>query len=167
MATKNPRDVFVMLLSSARQNTERTTGVFKEIAQLAQDPEVKGALEARAFVSEKILSQIDQCFKLLGEQPVKVGGPAQEALAEDFRKELAEIQNPVARRLFVLAKASHFAHLRISEFKILTAAADLTGNYGIGVLLESCLADTVAFVERTRRFVRKTIESKMAERIAA
>ena len=46
----------------------------------------------------------------------------------------------------------------------LVAAADFTGNYGVGVLLETCLADDLAFAERTRRILRKAAEAKMAAR---
>jgi hypothetical protein len=53
-----------------------------------------------------------------------------------------------------LVKANHLIHLRIGEYVALIAAADATGHFGVGVLLESCLADTLAFVERTRRLIR-------------
>jgi ferritin-like metal-binding protein YciE len=86
---------------------------------------------------------------------------------EDFRKELAEIQNPVAKRLYILVKATHLTHLRIAEYVALVAAADITGHYGVGVLLESCLADKLAFVERTRRMIRKLVEAKVAQKMAA
>ena len=43
----------------------------------------------------------------------------------------------------------------------LIAAADLTGHYGVGVLLETCLADKLAFVERTRRLIRERIAHKL------
>jgi len=49
----------------------------------------------------------------------------------------------------------------------LTAAADLAGHHGVGVLLESCLADKLAFVERTRRVIRNLVETKVAERKGA
>jgi len=86
---------------------------------------------------------------------------------EDFRKELNEIQSPAARHLFVLAKLVHLTHLRIGEYVALIAAADVTGNYGVGVLLESCLADKLAFVERTRHLIRNLVEAKIAERKGA
>jgi len=35
------------------------------------------------------------------------------------------------------------------------------------VLLESCLADKLAFVERNRRLLRSIVEAKVQERIAA
>ena len=154
------------LLSELRQGTERTTKIFQEISQVAQNPDIKEALEARAFVSDKVLATLDQCFKLIGEQPVKLSGRMHDMFVEDFRKELAEIESPVARHLFILAKANHLIHLRIAEYVTLIAAADMTGHYGVGVLLESCLADTLAFVERTRRLIRNVIETKVSERVA-
>ena len=55
----------------------------------------------------------------------------------------------------------------MGEYVALIAAADITGHFGVGVLLESCLADKLAFVERTRRLIRNLIEGKMAARLAA
>jgi ferritin-like metal-binding protein YciE len=167
MPVKTPREVFVMLLSDVRHNTERAAKIYQEIGQMAQDPQIKEALEARAFVSEKTLEKLDQCFKLIGEQPAKLTGRLQEIFVEDFRKELNEIQSPVARHLFILAKLHHLTHLRIGEYVALVAAADLAGHHGVGVLLESCLADKMAFVERNRRLIRNIIETKVAERKGA
>jgi ferritin-like metal-binding protein YciE len=150
-----------------RQNTERAAKIYKEVGQMAQDPQIKEALEARAFISERTLEKLDQCFKLIGEQPVKLSGRLQEAFVEDFRKELNEIQAPVARHLFILAKVSHLTHLRIGEYVALVAAADLAGHHGVGALLESCLADKMAFAERNRRLIRHVLEAKVAERKAA
>jgi ferritin-like metal-binding protein YciE len=167
MPVQNPKELFVRLLSDLRQGTERSIKFYQELSQLAGDPDVKEALEARAFVSEKVLATQDQCFKLIGEQPMKGTSRIQEIFVEDFRKELAEIQNPAARHLFILVKATHLTHMRIAEYVALVAAADLTGHYGVGVLLESCLADKLAFVERTRRLIRNVIEAKVAARMAA
>ena len=163
MTAKNPKEVFVHLLSDVRQGNERTTKVFQEISQLAQDADVKEALEARVLVSDQILARLDQCFKLIGEKPVNISGRLHDVFVEDFRKELAEIQSPAAKRLFILAKVLHLIHFRIAEYVALVAAADVTGHHGVGVLLESCLADKLAFVERTRRLIRNVVEAKVAE----
>jgi ferritin-like metal-binding protein YciE len=167
MPVQNPKELFVRLLSDLRQSTERSTKFYQELSQIAEDPDIKEALEARAFVSEQVLATQDRCFKLIGEKPIKSTSRLQEIFIEDFRKELAEIQNPVAKKLFVLAKANHLTHLRIAEYVVLIAAADVTGHYGVGVLLESCLADKLAFVERTRRLIRKMVEAKVATKLAA
>ena len=167
MPAKNPKEVFVTLLSDARSNTERSAKVYREISQLAQNPDIKEALEARAFIAEKNLGTLDEVFEMIDEKPVKLSGRLQEVFVEDFKRELAEIQSPVARHIYVLAKAIHLAHLRFAEYAALIAAADVTGHYGVGVLLESVLADKLAFYERDRRLLHHLIEGCIEERLAA
>ncbi len=133
------------------------------MSEAAEIPEIKQALEARIFVANDILSKLDQCFKLIGEKPVKFSGRLHDMFLEDFRHELAEIQNPVAKRLFILSAINQLIHFRIAEYMTLIAAADMTGHYAIGVLLESCLAEKLAFVERTKRLIRKMVEGRIAE----
>ncbi len=167
MPIQNGKELFVRLLSDLRQSTERSTKVYQELAQLAQNPDIKEALEARATITEQDLANLDQCFKLIGEKPAAGKTQLQETLVEDFRRELSEMQNPTARRLYVLIKAMHLTNLRVAEYMALVAASDLTGHYGVGVLLESCLADKLAFVERNRDIIRHQFEVKVAERLAA
>ena len=38
MAIKDPKELFVALLSNVRQGTERTTKIFQELSQVAQNP---------------------------------------------------------------------------------------------------------------------------------
>jgi ferritin-like metal-binding protein YciE len=167
MPVRNPREMFVMLLSGLRQSTERSAKIYQEISLQAQDPDIKEALESRAWLSEKDLSAIDRCFQLIGEQPVQFGGRLQEVLLEDFRKELTEIQNPIAKVIFLLSKASHLSHLQVAAYEAVVEAADLSGHYAVGVLLDSCLADKLVFIERTRRFIRSFVATKVAARVAA
>jgi ferritin-like metal-binding protein YciE len=162
MPIKDQKELFIWMLSDLRQGVERSTKIFQELSQVAQDPDIKEALDARVFISGKILSTLDECFKVIGQKPVNTKGRLHEVFAEDFRRELAEIESKEGRRLFVLAKANRLTHLRIAEYEALIAAADLTGHYGVGVLLESCLADKLAFVERTRRMIRHRVEQRMA-----
>lgn len=167
MTTKNPKEVFVTLLSDARHNTERSVRVFEEFSKAAENPDVQEALEARAFVARKNLETLDKVFEIIDEDPVKLSGRLHEVFVEDFKRELAEIQSPAARHIFILAKATHLAHLRVAEYVALIAAADITGHFGVGVLLESVLADKLSFLERTRRLIRHIVEGKVAERLVA
>jgi ferritin-like metal-binding protein YciE len=167
MATKTPKDLFVMTLSHVRQGTERTTKIFQELSQAAQRQDVKEALNARVFISDQIIAKLDECFRIIGEKPLQLSGRLEEVFAEDFRKELGEIQNPVVKHLYILSKAIHLIHLRMGEYVALTAAADLTGHYAVGVLIESCLADKLALAERTKHLIRHVVETEVTERMAA
>src|ERR1700756_1599968 len=106
MPAKNRKELFVLLLSHVRQGTERITKILQELSEIAQHPEIQDALEARAFVSQRTLEKLDEAFRLIGEKPVSVSGRLHDVFVEDFRRELAEIQSPEAKRLFILAKTN-------------------------------------------------------------
>lgn len=126
MPARIPKERFLILLSHAREATEKARKYVMNSCQTAQDPQVKVALEARAsFLKVFSLSSIS--LRLSENRPVKLSGRLQEIFLEDLRKELNEIQSPAARRLFVLAELVHLAHLRIGEYAALVAAADATG----------------------------------------
>jgi ferritin-like metal-binding protein YciE len=162
MAVKDPKELFLMMLSDVRRNAERSAKFYEELGKVAQDEDIKSILHARNLIAGSILNRIDECFNILGAQPMKLEGKLHEVFVEDFRRELATIESPVARRLFILAKLSHLLHLRMGEYAVLTAAADLTGNYAVGALLETCLADKLALVDRTRRLIRERVKEKVA-----
>lgn len=167
MAIKDRQELFHWMLSNVTQGAEKSSKVYQELGQISEDPKLKEALEARSFISNKIHSTLQQCFKLLGVQPMKPNEKLHDVFVEDFRREVAEIQSPEAKRLFVLAKLNHLVHLSIGEFVALVAAADLTENYGVGVLLESCLADKLAMAERTRRMIQNIALERISEKRAA
>jgi ferritin-like metal-binding protein YciE len=167
MAIENPKALFVMLLSHLRLGEENTTEIFKELSHAAQDPDIKEALESRIFLKNQIVSSLDRCFSLIGEKPVKVVDRIREVFIEDFRHELAEISSPGVRRLFVLAKAKYLVQLRVAEYRALTAMADVTRHFGVGVLLEACLAEQLAFDDRTRRLLQYIVRREFGERLAA
>ena len=162
MPITTPREVCIAMLSELRHGAERSAKIYEELGQLAQNPQIKEALGARELVSSQVSSRLGECFKLIGEKPVKINQRLHDVFIEDFRREVDEIKGPIARKIFVLAKASHLAHLQVASYMTLIAVADSLGHPGVGVLLESCLADKLAFMERTRRLIRATLEEKIA-----
>jgi len=162
MPIKTAKELCVVMLSDLRNGAERSHKIYEELGQAAQNPEIKEALDAREFISSQILSRLDECFRLIGEKPVSRNPRVYDAFVEDFRKELSEIQSPLIRKVFVLSKASRLMHARVGEYLALIAVADTLGHPAVGVLLESCLADKLAFAERTKRLIREHIEQKVA-----
>ena len=162
MPITTAKELFVSMLSELRHGTERSQKIYQELGEAAQNPEIKEALTARGLISSQVSARLDECFRLIGEKPAKVNQRLHDVFIEDFRKEINEIQLPLARKMYVLAKASHLVHLQVGSYIALIAAADTMGHPGVGVLLESCLADKLAFVERTKRMIREHIEQKVA-----
>ena len=161
MPVKTPKQLFVLMLSDLRHGAERSHKIYEELGKVALEPEIKEALDAREFISSQILSKLDECFRLIDEKPVPRNQPLYDAFVQDFRSELKEIQSPLVRKIFVLSKASRLMHLRVGEYIALIAAADMLDRPAVGVLLESCLADKMAFVERTKRLIREHVREKV------
>jgi len=161
MAVKNPKDLFVLMLSDLRHGAERSHQIYDELGKAAQDSEIREALNAREFISSQILSRLDECFRLIGEKPLPRNQRLYDTFVENFREELKEIQTPLLRKMFVLSKAVRLMHLRIGEYMALIAAADTLDHPAVGVLLESCLADKMAFAERTKRLIREHLREKV------
>jgi ferritin-like metal-binding protein YciE len=167
MPVNDPKEMFVLLLSDVRRKTERSVDFYREVSKLADEPEIREAIDARVFVAEQSLNKIDEVFKLINQKPVGLSGRTEEVFVEDFRREVAEIKAPVVRRIFILSKLMHLTHWRIGEFVALVAAADTTRQGGVGVLLESCLGDYLSFAERNRRIIRKLAELKATAKATA
>jgi ferritin-like metal-binding protein YciE len=162
MPISSTNEIVVSMLSELRHGAERSQSIYQEFGQAAQSPHIKEALEARGMIASQVVTRLDECFKLLNEKPVKVNQRLRDVFIEDFRRELGEIQSPLARKVFALAKASHLAHLEAAGYLALIEAADTAGHPGVAVLLESCLADHRAFAERTKRLLRHHIEQKVS-----
>ena len=167
MPIKNPKELFIAMLSDVRQSAERMTAMLSELSNVAEDPQVTDGLEESEFVAGQTVAKLDQCFKLIGEKPLKLRGRVREVLIEETLKEATEISSPVARRLWVLSKGIQLIHLRIAEYIALIAAAEITGNQEVRALLESCLSDKMAAVDRGRRLIRTIVESKITDRAVA
>src|SRR3954463_8468277 len=97
MKVSNPKELFVLLLSDLWQGAERANQFFQELVPFVQDREIQEALEARVFLSDKIIETLSASFKLIGEKPVLLNGRMLEMFFENFREQLGEIQSVDAR----------------------------------------------------------------------
>ena len=167
MPLRNPKEVFVLLLTNVRNAVQRETAIYEEMSKLGQDADIKQAFEARVFLTGKTLTTLDECFKLLGEKPMKTNDRLHDVFVEELRREFKDIESPAGKRMFILAKAQQLTHIRIGEYLALIAAADTTGAFAIGMLIESALADKLAFVERTRTMITRVLENEPGARLVA
>jgi ferritin-like metal-binding protein YciE len=158
MIIENPLQLFEHLLSELRTNAENITPVLLELSRGIEDPDINEALEVYVFVSNAILDRLDQCFKLIGGQPVKFQGRLQDLFIEECRAELANIQSQTAKRLYVLANLNQLIHLRVGKYAGVIECGEMTGHCGIRLLLETCHADDVSFIELTKRLIRNIVE---------
>jgi hypothetical protein len=103
----------------------------------------------------------------MGAEPMRTRGRTEEVFAEDFRRELMEIQSPAATALYIVTKATHLQNLRTGEYVALTTTADVTGHPEIAALLDRCLADHIILVDTTRGMIRHAVMERISGRLVA
>jgi len=160
MAFNNPKDLFVKILSDVRESEYNLTTAFKELRETAQDQRAKDILDSLVFLQDKNLATLDQCFKLIGAQPVKTDDKFINMFLENFRKEFTEIQSPVAKTVFVFAKINHLINFRISEYMTLIAMSKKSDYKGVGLLLNNVLAPRIEFLEYSRHKITDYVEKE-------
>jgi ferritin-like metal-binding protein YciE len=164
MAIQNAEELFVAMLSNLHVSEQRLAKFTDELAQNAQDPEVKNILSVRSFLTMQNVANIEKCFQLIGKQPAQANPQLAETMAENFRRTMGEIQQPGMKALYALWAIREIQNFHIGEYMTLTMASEEWGNVAVTNLLHHCLADKVDFVERTREFVREAAKKYFATR---
>ncbi len=164
MTYKEPKDFFLKLLSNVHKNEENLGDILKTLREKAEDKDTKEYLDSLSFLSKKNQEIIEKCFNLIGEQPLPVDDKLKEMFLEDFRREFNALETPLVKFFYFKSAVNYLINARIGEWTTLVAMADISGNRGVGVLLESCLAEKMAFVERTRRHIRQVIYENLKEK---
>ncbi|MCL5266235.1 MAG: ferritin-like domain-containing protein [Chloroflexi bacterium] len=155
MTIQKAEELFLYTLSHLHNSENHLLRTVQEMSKAAHDKDIKEALELRVYLSKQAISNIEECFRLLGKQPMKVSSRFQDVWMEDFLKELNEIQAPALKALYTIHKVRQIQEMHIAEYAALENMAQLMGNFPVATLLERNLEDKVAFVEQTDEIIRE------------
>lgn len=161
MPVKEPKDLFVKILSDLRQHEYGLAGTLNALRENVQDKDIKDYFESLIYLSEKNVETLDKCFKMINEKPVKTDDKLKDLFLEDFKKEFSEIESPLVKVIYFTAKANHLMNVRAGEWMTLIEMSDISGNRGVGLLLGSVFAQKVAFAKKARRRIRTIIEDQL------
>ncbi len=166
MPIQSAEDLFLTILSNVRDREERSMQFWQEMSDMAQNEEVKEILNTRAFLTKQSVANLDECFKLLGKQPLQpTTTRLHDAFVEDFRREYNEIQAPGLRSLYVIHKVGELVRLHEAAYVGLIAMAESMGDIPVSALLETNLASKQVFVERAKELVREVGGAAIARRL--
>ncbi|MCX6020565.1 MAG: DUF892 family protein [Chloroflexi bacterium] len=165
MAIQSAEDLFLTMLSNLQNSETRLASNAGDLAQLAQNKEVKEVLDVRAFIAKQNAANIDECFRLLGKKPVQTNQQFRQTWLEDVRREAETIQTPALKAIYVIGAFRQIQNLHLAEYATLVAIARLMNNMPVATLLQSNLADKVMFVKRTDDMIRDIGATAFATRM--
>ena len=164
-AIQNAEDLFITVLSHLQSTETRTKAICDELVQLAQDPDAKRWFALTAYVQAQHLANVEQCFKLLGKQPVQLEGKWVDIFAENFRNVWKEIHSPAMKALYLLITVRRIQNFHIAEYTSLAVMAELAGYEGVAVLLERNREDKIAHIERSNEVLASRLRQELGSHV--
>lgn len=154
MAIQSGEDLVMAMMSNLYTSESRLGQFLDEMSKDAQDKDVKDVLSVRAMLTKQNIANLDECFRLMGKQPMKTESRFVDVLKEDFQREYQAIQNPALKMLYMLAQVRRVQDFHLAEYRTLATIARVMDRPAIAVLLEHNWADKAEFVESSRELVR-------------
>ncbi|MGI5835066.1 MAG: DUF892 family protein [Chloroflexota bacterium] len=155
MAIQNAEELFIIVLSNVHAREKKAKQLWQDMSKMAQDDDVKQVLSTRAHLTQQSIDNLEECFRILGKQPVQTDTKMHDILVDDFQRELNAIQQPGLKTLYIIHKAREIALIHAAAYTGLISMAELMDNIPISALLETNLASKMVFAERVRELVRE------------
>jgi ferritin-like metal-binding protein YciE len=165
MPVQSAEDLFIKTLSGLHSAETRTKAICDELVQMAQEPEVKGWFALTSYLEGQHVTNIEQCFKILGKQPEKVESRWVDVFAENFKNTWNEIQTPQMKAIYLLATIRKIQNFHIAEYGTLAVMAGFAGYDGVALLLERNREDKISYIERANEMLASRVRQELGGRV--
>lgn len=157
----SPEEIFTYKLGSALTMERKLVEALEELEQSAQRSEIKQALRHHRDETRQHATNIEQCFKLLGEEIDDSPCPTIEAMAKEGKATIKKTDESVVDAV-ILAAATESEHHEIAVYETLIANAQARGSNDVAELLHQNLRQE----EHALEIARTTMKSIASQGIA-
>jgi ferritin-like metal-binding protein YciE len=133
-----PEEVFSFKLGSALKMEQRLVEVLEELEQNAQRTEIKHALREHRQQTRQHATNIEQCFKLLGEEVDDSPCPVVDAMAKEGKATIKKTDDALVD-VIILAAVTESEHYEIAVYETLITHADARRAAEVAALLQQNL----------------------------
>lgn len=126
-AIQSPQDLFLYDLCAIYDAEQKLTQVLPTLAQEAQHPQVREAFTQHLQETQQHVRNLEQCFQILGRQPMGLENHAVAGLKQDHDAFLQQQPSPAALTMFDIAAGSKSEYLEMAAYSSLIDAANSLG----------------------------------------
>jgi ferritin-like metal-binding protein YciE len=149
MAIQNPQDLFLLQLAGMYDIEQKLAQVLPELAQETQNPQVRQAFLDHEQETRQHVRSIEQCFQILGYQPMRIENHAVAGLKQDHDIFVQQHQPPQdILTLFDLNAGSQSEYLEMACYQALIEAANTLGYQQCVPLLQQNLQQEMAAAQK-------------------
>jgi ferritin-like metal-binding protein YciE len=149
MAIQNPQDLFLFQLAEMYDIEQRLVQALPELAQETENPQVRQAFLDHEQETHQHVRNIEQCFQLLGYQPMRIENQAVAGLKQDhdaFVQKHQPSQNILT--LFDLNAGSQSEYLEMANYQALIETANALGYQQCVPLFQQNLQQEMATAQK-------------------
>ena len=161
-----PEEIFDFKLGSALKMEETLVGVLEELEGAANRDEIKQALSAHRVETLEHVSNIKQCFGLLGLEVDDSPNLVIEAMAKEGKATLKKVDDSLADAV-VLVAATESEHYEIAVYETLVTNAHARGAGEVAALLQHNLDQEKHALEVARSTMEKIASEGVAVPVSA
>lgn len=161
---ETPRELFIHELSDIMSAEHIIAKLLPELAQEAQHPEVKSALQDHESETKEQIRRLEQVFKALGEQPEETTCEAAEGLRKEHESLHEENPSPEILEMANLMGAAKTEHYEIATYTALVQMARDLGEREVADLLKQNL-DGEKEMERRVKALSKELGKEAKRRM--
>lgn len=161
-----PEEIFSFKLGSALSMEQKLVEVLGELEDHAQRAEIKQALRTHRDETRQHVGNIEQCFKLLGEDVDDSPCPVVEAMAKEGRATIKKTDDSLVDAV-VLAAATESEHYEIAVYETLLTNAQARGATEVAELLRRNLEQEKHALQIARSTMTQIADQGIAAGAAA
>ncbi len=163
MPVQSPRDLFVYGLSEMHSAEQSILQQLPQLEQVCQNPQVKQTLSNHITETQRQVSRLQECFRLLGVQPMSVTCHAVDCMQQDFQSFMQQNPSRDVIDLFCLGAAGKTEHYEIASYTGLIDKARAMGQSQVVSLLEDNLNEEQRMAQSVQQLHRQ-ITSQVMQR---
>jgi len=133
-----PEEIFSFKLGAALTMEQKLVEVLEELEEHAQRDEIKQALREHREETRQHVTNIEQSFRLLGEEVDDSPCPTIEAMAKEGKATIKKTDESIVDAV-ILTAASESEHHEIAVYEALITNAEARGAFEVSQLLKQNL----------------------------
>jgi ferritin-like metal-binding protein YciE len=149
-----PEEIFSFKLGAALTMENKLVEVLEELEEEARRTEIKQALREHREETRQHVANLEQCFRLLGEEIDDSPCPAIEGLAKEGKATIKKTDESVVDAV-ILSSATESEHHEIAVYETLIVNAEARGASEVAALLRQNLEQEKHALEVARSAMQK------------
>jgi len=160
---ETPRELFVQKLGAALTMEETILGMLEELAEKANDPQLKQNLRAHHRETEQQVRNLERAFDALGTEPDSQPCPTIDGLEKEGEQNLKDVDDSLNDAVILAGVVETEAH-EIAVYDGLITHAAAMGEDDIVALFQENLEQEQATLKKAREATKK-VAQREAQRV--